>query len=68
MSEALTDSGVDIARCIAGYMATAGGEAVGNALGAYLVTGTASSRPQGIASAASLGTTTAGAIKYLQQV
>jgi len=56
-SEALTDSGVDLS----GYIAQAGGEAVGNALGAYLVTGTGSSQPQGVVTAATLGKTTASA-------
>ncbi len=56
-TEAMTDTGVDLAS----YIAQAGGEAVGNALGGYLVTGTGSSQPQGVVTAATLGKTAASA-------
>ena len=56
-TEAITDSGVDLS----GYIAQAGGEAVGNALGQYLVTGSGSSQPQGVVTGATLGKTAASA-------
>lgn len=56
-SEAIADTGVPLES----YIAQAGGEAVGNALGAYLVTGTGSSQPQGVVTGATSGKTTAGA-------
>ncbi len=51
--ELLADSGVDIE----GYIAMEAGRAVGNALGAHLVTGTGSSQPAGVITGASAGIT-----------
>ncbi len=56
-AEALDDSGVDLE----GYLAQSAGEAVGNALGAHLVTGSGSSQPQGAATAATVAKTAASA-------
>lgn len=52
-SELLNDSGVDLR----GYLARQAGRAVGNAFGAHLVTGTGTSQPQGVATAATVGKT-----------
>lgn len=57
-SELLTDTSVDLE----GYLAMQGGRAVGNALGAALVTGTGSSQPNGVATAASTGVTGATSV------
>lgn len=51
--ELLEDTYVDLL----GYLAMQAGRAVGNALGAHLATGTGSSQPQGVATAASTGVT-----------
>ena len=51
--ELVTDSSVDLL----GYIAMQAGRAVGNALGTHLVTGTGSSQPNGIVTAASVGVT-----------
>lgn len=52
-SELLSDTGVDLE----GYLAMQAGRAVGNALGAHLVTGTGSSQPAGIVTGATVGVT-----------
>ncbi|WP_060952399.1 phage major capsid protein [Streptomyces hygroscopicus] len=52
-SELLTDTGVDLE----GYLSMQAGRALGNALGAHLVTGTGSSQPTGIVTSASTGKT-----------
>lgn len=52
-SELLTDTGVDLE----GYLAMQAGRALGNAMGAHLVTGTGSSQPTGIVTSASTGVT-----------
>ena len=54
--ELVADTGVDLE----GYLARQAGRAVGNALGAHLVTGTGSNQPAGIATGASTGVTGAG--------
>lgn len=51
--ELLTDTGVDLE----GYLARQAGRAVGNALGAHLVTGTGTSQPAGIINSTTLGVT-----------
>ena len=51
--ELLEDTYVDLL----GYLAMQAGRAVGNAIGTRLVTGTGSSQPQGVATAATLGVT-----------
>jgi HK97 family phage major capsid protein len=51
--ELVTDTSVDLL----GYVAMQAGRAVGNALGVHLVTGTGSSQPAGVATAASTGVT-----------
>lgn len=51
--ELLEDSGVDLE----GYLARQAGRAVGNALGAHLVTGTGAAQPTGIVTSATLGAT-----------
>lgn len=55
-SELLTDTGVDLS----GYLARQAGRALGNGFGAHLVTGSGSSQPNGVATAASTGVTGAG--------
>lgn len=52
-SELLSDTGVDLE----GYLSMQAGRALGNALGAHLVTGTGSSQPTGIVTSASTGVT-----------
>lgn len=52
-NELLTDTAVDLT----GYLARQAGRAVGNALGAHLVTGTGTSQPAGIMTSATLGKT-----------
>lgn len=52
--ELLEDTAVDLD----GYLARMAGRAVGNALGAHLITGTGSSQPAGIMSLTTLGATT----------
>jgi len=52
-SELLTDTGVDLT----GYLSMQAGRAVGIAWGAHLSTGTGSSQPQGVATAATAGVT-----------
>ena len=52
-TELLTDTGVDLQ----GYLSMQAGRAVGVAWGAHLSTGTGSSQPQGVATAASAGVT-----------
>ncbi|MGW3427499.1 phage major capsid protein [Streptomyces melanosporofaciens] len=52
-SELLTDTGVDLE----GYLSMQAGRALGNAVGAHLVTGTGSSQPTGIVTSASTGVT-----------
>jgi len=52
-SELLTDTAVDLE----GYLARMAGRAVGNALGAHLITGTGSSQPAGIMTLTTLGAT-----------
>lgn len=52
-SELLSDTGVDLE----GYLSMQAGRALGNALGAHLVTGTGSSQPTGIVTSASTGKT-----------
>lgn len=54
-SELLTDTAVDLE----GYLARQAGRAVGNALGAHLVTGTGTSQPAGLINSTTLGVTTA---------
>lgn len=62
--ELVTDTSVDLV----GYIAMQAGRAVGNALGAHLVTGTGTNQPNGVATAASVGVTggagVAGAFTY----
>jgi len=52
-TELLDDTGVDLE----GYLAMQAGRAVGNTLGAHLMTGTGSSQPAGLITGASLGVT-----------
>ncbi|AEM87083.1 phage major capsid protein [Streptomyces violaceusniger] len=52
-SELLTDTGVDLE----GYLSMQAGRALGNALGAHLVTGDGSSKPTGVVTSASTGKT-----------
>jgi HK97 family phage major capsid protein len=52
-NELLTDTGVDLE----GYLAMQAGRAIGNSLGVHLVTGTGSSQPNGLATAATAGVT-----------
>ena len=52
-NELVTDTGVDLI----GYVSMQAGRAVGNALGAHLVTGTNSSQPGGVVTGATLGVT-----------
>lgn len=52
-NELLTDTGVDLT----GYLARQGGRALGNGAGAHFVTGTGSSQPNGIVTAATVGVT-----------
>jgi len=52
-SELLQDTGVDLE----GYFARAAGRALGNAFGAHLATGDASSKPSGVVQTASTGVT-----------
>lgn len=52
-SELLADSAIDLT----GYLAMQAGRAVGNALGANLITGTGSSQPTGIMTSTTLGVT-----------
>lgn len=52
-NELLTDTAVDLT----GYLSRQAGRAVGNALGAHLVTGTGSSQPAGISTSTTLGVT-----------
>lgn len=54
-TELLTDTGVDLE----GYLARMAGRAVGNALGAHLVTGTGTGQPAGLMTQTSLGVTSA---------
>jgi len=54
--ELLNDTGVDLL----GYLARQAGRALGNGLGAHLVTGTGTGQPQGVATAATAGKTGAG--------
>lgn len=56
--ELVEDSGVDLE----GFLARQAGRAVGNALGAHLVTGTGASQPAGIATGASTGVTGAASV------
>jgi HK97 family phage major capsid protein len=53
-NELLTDTAVDLE----GYLARQAGRAVGNALGAHLVTGTGTAQPAGIMNSTTLGVTT----------
>lgn len=53
-SELLTDTAVDLE----GYLARQAGRAVGNALGAHLVTGTGTAQPAGLMNSTTLGVTT----------
>lgn len=57
-SELVTDTGVDLQ----GYVSMQAGRAVGNALGAHLVTGTNSSQPGGVVTGATLGVTGATSV------
>jgi HK97 family phage major capsid protein len=57
--ELAEDTGVDLE----GYLARQAGRALGNGFGAYLVTGTGSSQPGGVATAASAGVTGASTVK-----
>lgn len=63
-SELITDTGVDLE----GYVAMQAGRAVGNAFGTHAITGTGSSQPNGVVTAATLGVTggagVAGAFTY----
>ena len=52
-NELLTDTAVDLN----GYLARQAGRAVGNALGAHLITGTGASQPAGISTSTTLGVT-----------
>lgn len=52
-TELLDDTGVDLE----GYLAMQAGRAVGNTLGAHLMTGTGTSQPSGLITGASLGVT-----------
>lgn len=52
-NELLTDTSIDLE----GYLAMQAGRALGNALGAQLITGTGSSQPQGVAPVATVGVT-----------
>lgn len=52
-NELLTDTAVDLT----GYLSRQAGRAVGNALGAHLVTGTGASQPAGISTSTTLGVT-----------
>ncbi|AGP51597.1 phage major capsid protein [Streptomyces rapamycinicus] len=52
-SELLTDTGVDLE----GYLSMQAGRALGNAVGAHLVTGDGSSKPTGVVTSASTGKT-----------
>lgn len=57
-TELLNDSAVDMQ----GYLAMQAGRAVGNALGANLITGTGSSQPTGIMTSTTLGVTGAASV------
>ena len=57
-SELLSDTGVDLE----GYLAMQAGRAVGNALGAHLVTGSGSSQPAGVMTRTTLGVTGAATV------
>jgi HK97 family phage major capsid protein len=52
-TELVTDTSVDLL----GYLAMQSGRAVGNAFGTHAITGTGSSQPNGLATAATLGVT-----------
>jgi len=52
-TELVTDTSVDLL----GYLAMQAGRAVGNAFGAHAITGTGSSQPNGVVTAATLGVT-----------
>lgn len=54
-NELLTDTAVDLE----GYLARMAGRAVGNALGAHLITGTGTGQPTGILTSTTLGVTSA---------
>lgn len=54
-NELLTDTSVDLE----GYLARQAGRAVGNALGAHLITGTGTAQPSGIFTTSTLGVTSA---------
>jgi HK97 family phage major capsid protein len=56
--ELIDDTGVDLE----GYLAMQAGRAVGNALGAHLVTGTGTSQPTGIMTSTTLGVTGGAAV------
>ncbi len=56
--ELIDDTGVDLE----GYLAMQAGRAVGNALGAHLVTGSGSSQPTGIMTSTTLGVTGAASV------
>ena len=58
-TELLQDTGVDLT----GYLARQAGRAVGNALGAHLISGTGSGQPTGILTSTTLGVTTATAVQ-----
>lgn len=57
-NELETDTGVDLA----GYLARAGGEALGNASGAAFVVGTGSAQPNGVVTGSTLGVTGAASV------
>ena len=57
-SELITDTGVDLE----GYIAMQAGRAVGNAFGTHAITGTGSSQPNGVATAATTGVTGAASV------
>lgn len=57
-NELLTDTAVDLT----GYLSRQAGRAVGNALGAHLVTGTGASQPAGISTSTTLGVTGAAGV------
>lgn len=56
--ELIEDTGVDLL----GYIARQAGRAVGNGVGAHLVTGTGTSQPQGVVTGSTLGVTSATAV------
>lgn len=57
-NELLNDTSVDLV----GYLAMQAGRALGNGIGAHLITGTGSSQPNGVVTAATLGVTGAAAV------